>query len=109
MEGYPKEDGEEPPAIRPKLGPPPQESEAAKPVEKKEEQGESAKAPAPAPAPAEEVKGKKGKKGKEKKKEEGKEGTVEEVVEPAPAARSRRKVVKKYDSNGMLVGGEVAE
>ena len=34
---------------------------------------------------------------------------MDEVVEPAPASRSRRKVVKKYDSNGMLVGGEVAE
>ena len=37
MEGYPKEEGEEPPAIRPKLGPPPQESEADKPVEKEEQ------------------------------------------------------------------------
>ena len=109
LEGYPKEEGKEPPAIRPKLGPPPQESEADKPVEKNEEQGKSAKAPAPAPAPApaKVVKGKKDKKGKEKekKKKEEEEEEVEEEVEPAYSGRSRRKVKQVYDSNGHLVGG----
>mgnify|MGYP006936377133 CR=1 FL=1 len=111
LEGYPKEEGEEPPAIRPKLGPPPQESEADKPVEKKEEQGKKAKAPAPAPAttPAEveEVKPK-GKKGKqEKKSEEGKEAKV--VGEPSSvASRPPRKVSSRYNK-GLLVGGDVEE